>query len=210
MKFQPKRFVVEVKRGTNRAAFASPDPAPDRFSSAEALLFGEAPKPASKPKQAAIARAEVPKGRVLPSLVEPTLPVVEDLPPPVRRGRKPGSKNKPKIRLASSEPDSIAERPRRGRKPGSKNKPKLTLTDAAPSVVDIEAMGQDTAPQLILDEASSSAPSGLADETRTRTGRSSSRLRERSTILRRYVLDLDPLPGQAGAFRSRRLARAGR
>ena len=231
MKFQPKRFVVEVKRGTSRAAFASPDPSPDRFISAEAMLFGEGPKTDRKVQQPALSDGQVPGGRVLRSLVEPPPPSVEELSPPVRRGRKPGSKNKPKIHLVSSEPDSIVEPPRRGRKPGSKNKPKLPSTAvASPDSLDHHgtaamrsygfaddgATGQDEpAPRssapLQADRAAI-ATSDSADQGGRETGakRLRPRLRDRSTILKRYVLDLEPRAGQSGALRARRLARAAR
>ena len=227
MKFQPKRFVVEVKRGTSRAAFASPDPSPDRFSSAEAMLFGESPKTGPKPARQAITQGEAAAGRVLPSLVEPPPPVVEDEPEPVRRGRKPGSKNKPKLHLASSEPDSIADRPRRGRKPGSKNKPKLLVTAASPAPsgrapvaasatrsfgddgISWREMQTTEPPEPSRAERPATDPANQ-DAGETRTGALRPRLRERSTILRRYVLDLEPRAGQAGALRARRLARAAR
>lgn len=220
MKFQPKRFVVEVRRGTNRADFASPDPSSDRFSNAEAMLFGEAPKPTSQPKLPGNTSGDALSGRVLPSLVEPPPPTVEDLPPPVRRGRKPGSKNKPKLHLAS-DPDMVAERPRRGRKPGSKNKPKLIASNAVAAgrfaagaahysgFADAGATWQhNEAPEPIQAKLPSAASSEALDQRQA--GQQAPRLRDRSSILRRYVLDLDPRPGQAGAFRARRLARAAR
>ena len=193
------------------------------------MLFGEAPKAEQKPVRQVIATGEAAGGRVLPSLVEPP-PAVEDEPEPVRRGRKPGSKNKPKLHLASSEPDSIVERPRRGRKPGSKNKPKLALTTAVSSVASDRSHGaagamrsygfaDDGAPWRDTESAGSPEPSRAErpsaepadqDGGETRTGRLRPRLRERSTILRRYVLDLEPRAGQPGALRARRLARAAR
>lgn len=236
MKFQPKRFVVEVKRGTNRAAFASPDPASDRFSSAEAMLFGGTPKAETRAEASSLAQGDASGGRILRSLVEPE-PVVEDLPPPVRRGRKPGSKNKPKPHLTAPVPASDseppAERPRRGRKPGSKNKPKVPATaaflpatsgglyDAAAAMRSYGFADDGTAwaePVARAAETVPASPSplaslqpeafGTAGDGPARAGRSRSRLRDRSTILKRYVLDLEPRPGQFGSFRARRLARA--
>lgn len=234
MKFQPKRFVVEVKRGTNRAAFASPDPVSDRFSSAEAMLFGGAPKAETKAEAAGLAQGDASSGRILRSLVEPE-PVVEDAPPPVRRGRKPGSKNKPKPHLtapmAEMGPDTSAERPRRGRKPGSKNKPKAPVTVAFPTATpdghyDAAAAMRsygfaDEGPAWLEPVSGAAEPvpapsiqlapapaDAFGDNGPARAGRSRSRLRDRSTILKRYVLDLEPRPGQFGALRARRLARA--
>lgn len=235
MKFQPKRFVVEVKRGTSRASFASPDPAPDRFSSAEAMLFGGTPKAEVEPERATMAKSEAAGGRILRSLVEPPEPVVEEPVPPVRRGRKPGSKNKPKLPPTSAAPaadgpDVIAERPRRGRKPGSKNKPKVPVAAAFPPSIpggayDVAAAMRSygfaddgtlwrepdapapPVPSPALPAAS--AEPAAADDAAT-AGRRRPRLRDRSTILKRYVLDLEPRPGQPGAMRARRLARAAR
>lgn len=228
MKFQPKRFVVEVKRGTSRAAFASPDPVADRFSNAEAMLFGGATKGQAKADQSSSFKDDASSGRVLRSLVEPPPPVAEEPAAPVRRGRKPGSKNKPKVHPTPDTPaagiDVLAERPRRGRKPGSKNKPKSPTTMVAPSSVqggpssvadmmrnygfgDEEAAWQDEEVSDVA-QPDETASARVRDESAPRLPRP--RLRDRSTILKRYVLDVEPRPGQPGSLRARRLARAAR
>ena len=196
MKFQPKRFVVEVKRGTSRAAFASPDAGPDKFSSAEAMLFGTPRKdePVSTPRKARPA-GEAPR-RILESLVEPVAP-------------------DPAI-------EETIERPRRGRKPGSKNKPKLVaIPEAAPPVqLSAAALAFMNRPEPAaephrpptlpdsIDEAPAVASrpdlAAPVDENRRQ------RLRERSSIIKRYVLGTEPQPGQTGSLRARREARAGR
>ncbi len=174
-------------------------------------------------------------GRILQSLVEPPPPVAEELPPPVRRGRKPGSKNKPKIdptsAVMAAGAESSGERPRRGRKPGSKNKPKPAVGAAFPLVTpgspyDAAAAMRsygfeddgtgwgDTAPPRSPEPISASPASATDAEApvaaATDDGGRRRRLRDRSTILKRYVLDLEPRPGQPGALRARRLARAAR
>ena len=216
-----------MKRGTSRAAFASPDPTADRFSGAEALLFGGTTKAETKPDRPAMAKGDASGGRVLRSLVEPP-PVVEDLPPPVRRGRKPGSKNKPKPHLAMvTGPDLIAERPRRGRKPGSKNKPKAPVPIAFPpdtvggpydaaaamrsyGFADDGTVWREARAPGVPEPSRATPDPTAAHEGEARAGRQRIRLRDRSTILKRYVLDLEPRPGQPGALRARRLARVAR
>ena len=99
MKFRSRPFVVEVKRGTSRGAYQSISHASEKISAAEALLFGaEAPVREIAAGQQS-SQQPVRAGRVLPVLPDPVL--VRDEPPPRRRGRKPGSKNKPKSGPAS-------------------------------------------------------------------------------------------------------------
>ncbi len=182
-----------------------------------------------------MAKGDPAGGRVLRSLVEPPPPVVEDLAPPVRRGRKPGSKNKPKVQttpvVMAAEPETAAERPRRGRKPGSKNKPKLPVAAAFPpptaggpydaaaamrsyGFADDGTVWRETSrPRFAEPGQPAPAPvsdAATPDETTAGDGGHRRRLRDRSIILKRYVLDLEPRPGQPGALRARRLARAAR
>ena len=215
MKFQPKRFVVEVKRGTSRAAFSSPDTSSDKFSNAEASLFGGAPKSESQPLQAKDKSPSRPETRaeprifadsprrILESLIaEPVAPVVDD--------------------------DEPIERPRRGRKPGSKNKPKLV----APAISDFDApafrplspeaqafMGGQRSPEAYSFQRDVSlAEHRTLEPTRSRVAADATsegvaseqrqRLRERSSIIKRYVLGTEPRPGQIGSLRARRKARA--
>ncbi len=214
MKFQPKRFVVEVKRGTSRASFSSPDAGHDKFSNAEATLFGSPRQSDTAPSQTKAKVFDEPPRRILESLIEePPAPDVADEP---------------------------VEAPRRGRKPGSKNKPKLITpaveTAPAPSSrplsPDVQAFLARTAPNglsprapspfernAVRPEASALAePQRAADPGRTRASDDDSsgeagqsrrqRLRDRSTILKRYVLGTEPKLGQTGSLRARRKARA--
>lgn len=216
MKFQPKRFVVEVKRGTNRASFASPDASADRFSDAEAALFG-APnriddrRQPSWPGEAATAgKAEAPSGRILRSLVEPPPPVVEEE-PPVRRGRKPGSKNKPKPQLETAFPPALAAgRPAAGQESlAAAMRSYGFADDAAAWSTPAPAAAQDSpraaSPAPAPAQTDPAAPAASPAAPRARPG---VRLRDRSSILKRYVLDIEPRPGQPGAIRARRRARA--
>ncbi len=206
MKFQPRRFVVEVKRGTSRTAFTSPDTLSQKFSSAEELLFGGAKAAAVQPGPVA-AKSAKPNGRILESLIEPPPP-----PPPV---------------------EEVFERPRRGRKPGSKNKPKVLPIQAtspapvAPAGIPlprlIEAIPaerpafDEDGPDWRDHDASTPAEAPGADrhpardqagERPTAAGRDRTRLRDRSSIIKRYVLGTEPRPGQPGYLQARRAARA--
>ena len=121
MRRDKRPFVVEVKRGAKRASpaqqnFSSPS-FDDAFQRAEQALFGT---PGDQPS-VTIAPAEfaepaggeqpMPPRRILeaiPGEAEAVMPA--DDPAPKRRGRKPGSKNKPRETPA-------AEPKRRGRPP---------------------------------------------------------------------------------------------
>ncbi len=213
MKFQPKRFVVEVKRGTSRATFSSPDTTSDKFSNAEASLFGGGSKSDTpplqtkdKPPSGAAIRAEPrmfaePPRRILESLIEePVAAVVDDEP---------------------------IERPRRGRKPGSKNKPKLVAPASAGSDASASKLLSPAARAFMEGSLSSETVSPRHDmiaehrtaepaQRRALAGPSIGdarqeprpRLRERSSIIKRYVLGTEPKPGQIGSLRARRKARA--
>ena len=93
MRREKRPFVVEVKRGQKRPGFASGSetkPESEKVKVAEAALFGG---------ESAVART-LPERRILEALSsEPVEPEIE-LP---RRGRKPGSKNKPK-------PETVSDR----------------------------------------------------------------------------------------------------
>lgn len=205
MKFQPKRFIVEVKRGTNRAAFSSPDAGLDKFSAAEAMLFGApaataAAATAAEPSPRARAAAAPPR-RILESLAE--APVTLPEPP-------------------EEEP---AERPRRGRKPGSKNKPKIVAeaAPAAPPLLSAAALAFMNAPAAGRAATAAPLPAaadqpilvpaepivvGTAEAPEPAGEARRGRLRERSSIIQRYVLGTAPQPGQTGSLRARKLARA--
>ena len=199
MKFQPKRFVVEVKRGTSRAAFCSPDAGPDKFSSAEAMLFGTPRKDeaVSAPRKSR-ATGEAPR-RILESLVEPPAPepVVEEAVERPRRGRKPGSKNKPKV---AAVPEAAQPRPLSAAALAFMNLPDPAAAPEQPA----PAAEHGDAPQAVASPATPSDLPAAADQTRRL------RLRERSSIIKRYVLGVEPQLGQTGSFRARRQARTAR
>ena len=203
MKFQPKRFIVEVKRGTNRAAFSSPDAGLDKFSAAEAMLFGTAAAPAAAEAPQKAKASAAPPRRILESLAE--APAAPPAPPQ----------------------EVAAERPRRGRKPGSKNRPKV-LAEAAPAAqpvlsaaalafMNAPAAGRAAPPPVPAPEAADAAQPILVPAEAIVVGAAATefagegrrgRLRERSSIIQRYVLGTVPQPGQTGSLRARKLARA--
>lgn len=194
MKFQPRRFVVEVKRGTSRAAFASPDTVANKFSSAEELLFGQNPRSMDGDAEPVGAAAVRPPRRILESLIVAEPPPEEPTVERPRRGRKPGSKNKPKPVLAA---------------PGATPMPRATSRfvwdgsgepedEPAPARPAPSAPTPSRAEPAVPGEAEAFAPSAAARQ---------GRLRDRSTILRRYVLDMEPRPGETGRFEARRFAR---
>ena len=198
MKFQPKRFVVEVKRGTSRASFTSADTVSDRFNDAEELLFGGNVRTTSALPEAAKAAPGPASGRILRSLIEPP-PAVPDLPEPARRGRKPGSKNKPKVGSALPLPDAA---------PASAMAAFAsrfeTKAERASARSDTEAV-----PRVQVERVPNGPGAGPDRPATARTTPPARvRLRHRSSILKRYVLDLDPSPGQAGSLRARKAARA--
>jgi hypothetical protein len=110
MRRQIRPFTIEHKRGGRspqpmepqpfEVPAPSPEPAPvnatgaTRWAAAEALFSAPSPAP-NKPTEPEPAATT---GRILPSLIEPPPPApvydVEDA--PRRRGRKPGSRNKPR------------------------------------------------------------------------------------------------------------------
>lgn len=213
MKFQPKRFVVEVKRGTSRAAFSSPDTSSDKFSNAEASLFGGSPKSDTslplqtkdKPPAGAAPRAEPrvfdgqPR-RILESLIEePVAAVVDDEPiERPRRGRKPGSKNKPKLAAPASAGS--------GAWPFLSPAARAFMEGPQPTV----ASSARHDPTIAEHRAEDSAVSRTSGDVSNGDGRQQQRprLRERSSIIKRYVLGTEPKRGQIGSLRARRKARA--
>ncbi len=111
MRRDKRPFVVEVKRGAKRAVVTpsvleglSFD---DAIQRAESALFGAEPEKPAPRSRAAEARAEEvfetsppnqAARRILEALPKDPPPLaVEDEPAPKRRGRKPGSKNKPRV-----------------------------------------------------------------------------------------------------------------
>ena len=133
MKTQRKPFQVEVKRGTSRSAFISPSQEPDVFRKAEALLFRVTQPDAPVSDSVSVSETKSPR-RILRASEEPQAPLLPtSYEAPTRRGRKPGSKSKPKLNATvgvdgispSLRLDDGAPK-RRGRPPGSKNRVKQT------------------------------------------------------------------------------------
>ena len=192
-----------MKRGTSRAAFSSPDAGLDKFSAAEAMLFGASAKPASaEPQQQARPGTAAPPRRILESLTEaPAAPAAaeDEAVERPRRGRKPGSKNKPKAAaesLAAVPPVLSAAAQAFMRAPSAKAEPGLA---ARPLPVAAPAASIVVPPEPIVLREPRPAEPGEG-----RRGR----LRERSSIIQRYVLGTVPQPGQTGSLRARKLARA--
>lgn len=185
MKRELKPFVVEVKRGKRRSLFgahaevlnAQPSEASRR---ADLALFAAS---SNEPAQSKSLAAEA-LGRILPSLIEitPEPDVVGEESPPRRRGRKPGSKNRPKALDIVATADEATG---------------LTATATA---MDIE--GEEAAPAA---EPAASRQAAFEGPPATRA-----RLRERSAILARYVFGTEPVPGERWKRTSRKVARAGK
>ena len=214
MKFQPKRFVVEVKRGTSRAAFSSPDTSSDKFSNAEASLFGGSPKSDTSPPQA---KDKPPSGVSDPRRAPDFRRTAAPHPRIVDRGAgrrlssttsrssvrgaaaSPGSKNKPKLAApAFRRFGASASRAPEPSGPGLHGRASLLRAVLHPARHDRRASHGGAGP------APRSAGPSIGD------GRQEPRprLRERSSIIKRYVLGTEPKPGQIGSLRARRKARA--
>ena len=192
MRHHPRPFVVEVKRGTSRQSFQSHSLEADKFSAAEKLLFSSAhverviePAPPVQPAQS---------GRVLPALSELHEIVLADPLPAPRRGRPPGSKNKAKqLELARPTESSAISFTFETDSDGVADIAPLTLAD----------QNSDQDPQV--DEtlfAPAPNPAVAATEAPPRA----MRLRDRSRILRRYVLGLEPRAGERKSLRNRKAA----
>ncbi len=187
MKHHPRPFVVEVKRGTSRQSFQSHSLDADKFGAAEKLLFS-APQPERK-VDATVSLNPGPSGRVLPVLVDLHPIVLADPFPTPRRGRPPGSKNK----IKQGNPPLPVAAP--------------LYFEAAFDVADtkeaakaeqdiVEARNDDEvlcepALAVSLVEAGEVPPRAL-------------RLRDRSRILRRYVLGIEPRAGERRSFRNKK------
>jgi hypothetical protein len=128
MKTQRKPYQVEVKRGTSRSAFISPSQKPDVFRKVEAQLF-RVTQPDEPMSDGVTFKGTNPSRRILQAIEEPqTTLLPTSYEAPDRRGRKPGSKNKPKLNATVGVEgvsrslrldDGLPKR--RGRPPGSKN-----------------------------------------------------------------------------------------
>ncbi|HEX4768874.1 MAG TPA: hypothetical protein VH414_21625 [Lichenihabitans sp.] len=209
MKREPKPFVVELKRGARRSAFLSPrdavEPMSDAVRRAERALFAggvEADIPARPP-------AVEPPGRVLQSLIEPHVTMAVDAGQPERpasrRGRKPGSKNKPKAANAAPKPEA----------------PPSTTSERSPGEDAIAAESAASAPSIapagsrvsriawprrdhpVEGDAAAASPTDPGPSRRQR-------LRERSSILARYVFETEPVPGERWKRSARRTGRGRR
>ena len=116
MRREKRPFVVEIKRGPKRSATFPDLPVSEHngsFKHAETALFGEIePNKASASLKALFERGPEAQPRRILEAMTPETPEfsIPDLP---RRGRKPGSKNKPK----EDTHKAAAEPKRRGRPP---------------------------------------------------------------------------------------------
>jgi len=194
MRFQPRRFVVEVKRGTSREAFISQDDGADRFAGAEALMFGQ-PKPSVSADQGFTGAPAKPTGRILPALDVPNPIVAAEPQPTARRGRPPGSKNKPKPAVALSRPVSLAAI--------GMVAPRLSMDEVAAGM---DRVGGQFLRSPASERVTAGTP-GRSDAT-PEVPSPRPRLRDRSRILRRYVLGIEPRAGQRGSLRARKAERS--
>ena len=207
MKRDLKPFVVEVKRGKRRSQLGKQFESVGLDSSlSEAAKRAEIALFASPPPQKLVAAAppSPPVGRVLPSLIEiPPTAAPEADPLPRRRGRKPGSKNKPKP--ANGDHARAAEAPSAGRPKMSGNAAPVVMVRVTrpidvrplpPASTTAEAVRPAMIEPATIHEAAGSAPRPV-------------RLRNRSSILARYVFGTEPGPGEQWKRRSRRKAAEG-
>ena len=182
MKRDLKPFVVEVKRGKRRPSFLGQfedktTTMNEATRRAELALFTAPPGDTA----AAQMKAQESAGRILPSLIEPEPAdeIVLDDPAPRRRGRKPGSKNKPKLHSAGEVEETgrtVAKRP--APNPATAIASWLAEPDEP----------AETRPAAPLVEAVRADVPG--------SGPTRQRLRDRSTILARYVHGTAPGPGE--------------
>ena len=202
MKRELKPFVVEVKRGKRRQSFLGQFEdqtvtMTDATRRAELALFSSPPdgKVASK------RGTDEPAGRILPSLIEPppAETVVEE-PPPRRRGRKPGSKNKPKLPVYAVQVSA-----------GSVPQDEDDDDDFADDHPVAWSSDEDEPPhhdpvqaEARVDHLPEHPAKVMPDEVPSEP-RMRQRLRERSTILARYVHGTSPAPGEGWTRRARRL-----
>ena len=192
MRHHPRPFVVEVKRGTSRQSFQTHSLESEKFSAAEKLLF-------SIPRVERVLDIASPvkpgnSGRVLPVISDAQEIVLADPFPAPRRGRPPGSKNKAK------QPDVASP----------------IEVPAAPFAFGIAAHVAEVEQKIIADRHSGQElrdddvsvvpvlpePASTPTEAPTRA----TRLRDRSRILRRYVLGIEPRAGERPSFRNRKAA----
>ncbi len=194
MRNHPRPFVVEVKRGTSRQSFQSHSLESDKFSAAEKLLFSNTrvelvldTAPPLKPGSA---------GRVLPVLSDEQEIVLADPFPAPRRGRPPGSKNKVK------QPDL--------KRPAEVPVVPLSfgiathLAEVEQKIIADRHSGQELRHDDVLSAPALPEPAVVPTEQPPRA----MRLRDRSRILRRYVLGIEPRAGERGSFRNRKSASA--
>ncbi len=191
MRHHPRPFVVEVKRGTSRQSFQTHSLESEKFSAAEKLLF-------SNPRVEHVLDSASPikpgnSGRVLPVISDVQEIVLADPFPAPRRGRPPGSKNKAKQADAAS-PIEVPAAP--------------VAFGIAAHVAEVE---QEITPdrhsgEELRDEDVSIAPALPEPVLAPTEAPRATRLRDRSRILRRYVLGIEPRAGERPSFRNRKAA----
>ena len=192
MKHNPRPFVVEVKRGTSRHSFQSHSLDSDKFCAAEKLLFS-APQ-ADRIIDAASSIRPGPSGRVLPVLPDLQQIVLAEPFPAPRRGRPPGSKNKAKqlealLPVAAPVAPLIVEAA-------------SVVAQAKKQAVADHDIGLARVEDDLLIAPAVTEPPVESSEGPTRA----IRLRDRSRILRRYVLGVEPRAGERRSFRNRKAA----
>ena len=200
MKREQKPFVVEVKRGKRRFPFAGRledqnGKASDANRRAEIALFAASPGGPTAPD---LSRSEK-IGRILPSLIEvPSFDPLREEPAPRRRGRKPGSKNKPKF-LASGGAPVFGTAPKGGREGGAVANGAGLSGAVQRSALDPYAGAVEAGTQHAEAPGSGHSEAATAQTRRVR-------LRDRSAILARYVFKTEPAPGERWKRPSRRRA----
>lgn len=142
MKRGKRPFTVEVRRsGSKRPVLPEADTGgmsldPEVLRRAEEAL-GQTRDEIQPSGQTETLR---PKGRILPNLTEPPpeVPMAEEIPAPRRRGRPPGSKNKPK--LPGAHPQIVGIPKRRGRPPKIRPEPVVRPAWFTPSAAQSPAI----------------------------------------------------------------------
>jgi len=155
-------------------------------------MFGE-PKPSVAADREFTGAPAKPAGRILPALDVPDPMVAAEPQPTARRGRPPGSKNKPKSAL--SRPVSLAA---------------IGMVAPRPSMDEVAAGMDRVGGRFLRSPASERVTAGTPGRSdATPEARSPRpRLRDRSRILRRYVLGIEPRAGQRGSLRARKAERS--
>ena len=167
------------------------------------MLFGGSQAPSTATVQSKSRSAADAPRRILESLIElpPPPPVIEDPIERPRRGRKPGSKNRPKLVADATAPSMASASPALSAEALAFMKGPAAASDG-PGEWDHDAEPEEAVARPV-------ATAAARDGSVPRSGQGRhDRLRDRSSILKRYVLGTEPKPG-GGSMRSHRRTRAG-